>query len=180
VVFGRLAGIALNACLTSKELNMIEPTILRFDTRAEFQRQLRAVLERARGSLELFDPDFSLFPLGDSDIDAVLRRFLRQGGLLRLAMHDGSHIERHYPRFLRLLKDHGHRIECRSTSRGLRQLTDSFCIADGLHLVRRFHSDHVRGEAAFDAPQETDVPRERFTAIWAESQPGLHATTTGL
>jgi hypothetical protein len=159
---------------------MVEPTILRFDTRAEFQRQLRAVLERARDSLDLFDPDFSLFPLGDADVDAVLRRYLAGGGQLRLAMHDSRHIERHYPRFLRLLRDHGHRIECRITGRGLRQLTDSFCIADRLHLVRRYHSDHLRGEAAFDAPQETDVPSERFSAIWEESQAGLHATTTGL
>jgi hypothetical protein len=154
--------------------------ILRFDTRAEFQRQLRTVLERARGSLDLFDPDFSLFPLGDADVDAVLRGFLQGGGRLRLAMHGSGHIERHYPRFMRLLRDHGHRIECRITSRSLRQLTDSFCIADGLHLVRRFHSDHLRGEAAFDAPQETDVSRERFSAIWEESQPGLYPTTTGL
>jgi hypothetical protein len=153
---------------------------VRFDTRAEFQRQLRAVLARATGSLDMFDPDFSLFPLGDPDVDAILRQFLASGGILRLAMHGSAHIERHYPRFLRLLRDHGHRIECRVTGRGLRLLTDSFCIADHLHLVRRFHSDHMRGEAAFDQPQETEVPRERFTAIWAESQPGLHAGTTGL
>jgi hypothetical protein len=159
---------------------MTEPTILRFDTRAEFQRQLRAVLGRAQASLELFDPDFALFPLGDTDVDAVLRRFLQGGGVLRLAMHDSAHIERDYPRFLRLLREHGHRVECRVTHRGIRQLTDSFCIADGLHLVRRFHSDHLRGEAAFGAPLDTDVPRERFVAIWEESRPALHPTVTGL
>ena len=159
---------------------MREPTILRFDTRAEFQRLLVAVLERARASLDMFDPDFALFPLGDLDVDAVLRRFVQGGGRLRLAMHAGTHIERHYPRFLRLLRTHGHRIECRVTNRGLRQLTDSFCVADGLHLVRRFHSDHLRGEAAFDAAQETDVPRERFAAIWEESQAGLTPSVTGL
>ena len=159
---------------------MSEPTILRFDTRAEFQRQLRAVLERGQVSLDLFDPDFALFPLGDLDVDAVLRRFLHDGGLVRLAMHGSAHIERHYPRFLRILRDHGHRIECRITNRGIRQLTDSFCIADDLHLVRRFHSDHLRGEAAFDAPQETEVPRERFAAIWDESRPALQPTITGL
>jgi hypothetical protein len=159
---------------------MAEPTILRFDTRAEFQRHLLAVLERAQVSLELFDPDFALFQLGDPETDAVLRRFLQGGGTLRLAMHGSAHIERHCPRFLRLLRDHGHHIECRITHRGIRQLTDSFCIADALHLARRFHSDHLRGEAAFDAPAETDVPRERFAAIWEESQAGLHATTTGL
>jgi hypothetical protein len=154
--------------------------ILRFDTRAEFQRQLRAVLERAQASLDMFDPDFALFPLGDPDVDARLRRYMAGGGRLRLAMHGSAHVERHYPRFLRLLREYGHCIECRVTNRGIRQLTDSFCIADGLHLVRRFHSDHLRGEAAFDAPQETEVPRERFLAIWAESQPGLQPTVTGL
>jgi len=155
-------------------------TILRFDTRAEFQHQLRAVLERGRQTLDLFDPDFSLFPLGETDVDAILRRFLHGGGRLRLAMHASAHLERNAPRFLRLLRDYAHLVECRVTSRGIRQLTDSFCIADGLHLVRRFHSDHLRGEAAFDAPAETDVPRERFAAIWEESQPGLSPTTTGL
>jgi len=154
--------------------------ILRFDTRAEFQRHLRAVMARAQASLDMFDPDFALFPLGDPDVDALLRSYLAGGGQLRLAMHGGAHIERHYPRFLALLRTHGHRIECRVTNRGIRQLTDSFCIADGLHIVRRFHSDHLRGEAAFDAPQETEVSRERFSAIWEESQPGLHPTVTGL
>jgi hypothetical protein len=159
---------------------MGEPVILRFDTRAGFQHQLRAVLARAQSSLDLFDPDFALFPLGESDVDAILRRYLAGGGLMRLAMHGSAHIERHYPRFLRILRDHGHRIECRITHRGLRQLTDSFCIADDLHLVRRFHSDHLRGEAAFDSSKETEVPRERFAAIWDESQPALHPTITGL
>jgi hypothetical protein len=159
---------------------MAEPTILRFDTRADFQRLLAAVLERAQASLDLFDPDFALFRLGDPDVDAALRRFLHGGGQLRLAMHSSAHIERHFPRFLRLLRDQGHRIECRITHKGIRQLTDSFCIADALHLVRRFQSDHLRGEAAFDAPQETDVPRERFSAIWDESKLGLHVSTIGL
>jgi len=155
-------------------------TILRFDTRAEFQRQLRAVLERGRQTLDLFDPDFSLFALGEPETDAILRRFLHGGGRLRLAMHGSAHLQREAPRFLRLLGDYAHLAECRATSRSIRQLTDSFCIADGLHLVRRFHSDHLRGEAAFDAPAETELPRERFAAIWEESQPSLSPTVTGL
>ncbi len=159
---------------------MAEPTIQRFDTRAAFQRLLADVMARATVSLDLFDPDFALFRLGDPDVDAVLRRFLRGGGRLRLAMHGGAHIERHCPRFPRLLRDHRHRVECRITHKGIRHLTDSFCIGDARDIVRRCHSDHLRGEAAFDAPQETGVPRERFSAIWEESQPGLFPTTTGL
>ena len=159
---------------------MPEPQLLPFSTRAEFEARLRECLGRARASLRLFDPDFAVFPLGASDVDALLRAFLAGGGTLQLAMHSGSYIERHCPRFLRLLRDYAHRIECRLTSRSLHQLTDSFCVADGVHIVRRFHSDHMRGEAAFEAAGATEVPLERFGAIWAESFPALHATTTGL
>ena len=159
---------------------MNAPLTIRFDTRRDCEAQWRAVLERAAQRLDMFDPDFAIFPLGAADTDARLRAFLRGGGRLRLAMHDGAHIERHYPRFLRLLRDYAHLVECRQTPRSLRQLTDSFCIADGLHLLRRFHGDHPRGEAAFDAPQDADLPAHRFAAIWEESRPNLTPTVTGL
>ena len=159
---------------------MSEPRIERFDTRTQFQQELRTLLARARETLDLFDPDFALFTLGTPETDAALRRFLHAGGTLRLAMHDSAWLEREAPRFLRLLRDYSHRIECRLTPRGLRQLTDSFAIADGMHVVRRFHSGHLRGASAFDAPVEADLPRERFSAIWADSLPGLHPTVTGL
>jgi hypothetical protein len=159
---------------------MTEARVQPFSSRAECEAQFRACIERAGTTLQMFDPDFAIFPLGTSEIDAALRRFLAGGGSLQLAMHASGHVERHYPRFLRLLRDYGHRIECRLTSRALRQLTDSFCIADGVHIVRRFHSDHPRGEAAFDAPADTELARERFAAIWAESRQVLQSASTGL
>jgi uncharacterized protein YjiS (DUF1127 family) len=159
---------------------MMDNAPLPFDTRAAFQQQLDGVLARAQATLVMFDPDFSLFRLGAPDVDAALRRFLHAGGRLRLALHDPAHLERQAPRFLRLLRDYAHGIECRRTPRALRDLTDSFCIADDLHIVRRFHSDHLRGEAVFDAPQQTELSRMRFDAIWAESQLGLQASVIGL
>ena len=158
---------------------MSTPATLPFDTRAAFQGHLGDVLARARATLVMFDPDFTLFRLGAPEVDVILRRFLHAGGRLRLVLHDPAHLERE-ARFLRLLKDYAHAIECRRTPRSLRALTDSFCIADDLHIVRRFHSAHLRGEVAFDAPQHTELSRLRFDAIWAESQPGLQASVTGL
>lgn len=156
------------------------PRIEGFDTRAGFQAALAELLARSFVTLDMFDPDFGLFMLGTRDVDAALRRFLRAGGLLRLAMHATTHIERHDARFLRLLREFGHGIECRVTPPGLRRLTDSFAIGDGVHVVRRFHSAHLRGEAAFESPPDIDLPRQRFGAIWADSDPGLHAGITGL
>jgi hypothetical protein len=159
---------------------MDAPQNIRFDTRAGFQQSLHALLARSFVTLDLFDPDFALFQLGGPDADAILRRFLHGGGLLRLAMHGSAHLERHAPRFPRLLRDYAHRIDCRVTPRSLRQLTDSFAIGDGVHLVRRFHSAHLRGVAAFDAPQEIELPRARFRAIWEDAEPGLQPGITGL
>ena len=158
---------------------MTAPEPVPFDTRAAFQAHLGDVLARARATLVMFDPDFTLFRLGAPEVDVILRRFLHAGGRLRLVLHDPAHLERE-ARFLRLLKDYAHAIECRRTPRNLRELTDSFCIADDMHIVRRFHSAHLRGEAAFDAPQHTELSRLRFDALWAESQPGLQASVTGL
>ena len=159
---------------------MEEATTQRFGSRAEFEAHFRECVARSTLSLQLFDPDFAVFPLGSSDTDAALRQFLSAGGSLQLAMHSTAHIERHYPRFQRLHKDYSHRIECRVTGRQLHHLTDSFCIGDGVHIVRRFHSDHMRGEAAFLNPEATEISRERFAAIWLESILGLSPTTTGL
>jgi hypothetical protein len=155
-------------------------TIITFDTRAGFQQQLRALVGCSHTLLTMFDPDFALFELGASDVDAALRRALAAGCRLQLALHDETHLRRHAPRLLRVLRDYAHLAECRVTPRGLRHLTDSFAIGDERHIVRRFHSDHMRGVAAFDSPTETDLQRERFAAIWTDSLPGLRLAATGL
>ncbi|WP_020654992.1 DUF7931 domain-containing protein [Massilia niastensis] len=154
--------------------------VTRFDTRAGCEAQFRACVAASRQGLALFDPDFAIFPLGAPDVDTLLRTFLAGGGQLRLAMHSTAHIERHYPRFVRLMRDYGHLIECRMTGRSLRELADSFCIGDDLHIVRRFHRDHLRGEAAFHSPGICDMSRQRFTGIWEESRVVLQPTTIGL
>jgi hypothetical protein len=152
----------------------------RFSSHLEFGLHLRECIKRSHLTLQMFDPDFRVFPLGLADVDAALREFLAGGGSMQLAMHRTEHIMREYPRFLRLMRDFSHRIECRQTGSGLQHLTDSFCIGDRVHIVRRFHSDHMRGEAAFDAPPATEISLERFDGIWLESRACLHPTTTGL
>lgn len=159
---------------------MSEPRTIAFDTRRDCEAHFLACIEASRVTLAVFDPDYSVFPLGSAGIDAALRAFLARGGRLRLALHDPAHIERHYPRFLRLLRDYGHLCECRQTPRSLRQLTDSFCIGDDIHIVRRFHSDHMRGEAAFDNPAACELSQHRFEAIWQESHLTLQMSKTGL
>ena len=159
---------------------MEEASAVKFSSHAECEAHFRECIARSTSTLQMFDPDFAVFPLGSSEVDAALRHFLAGGGAIQLAMHCSTHIERHYPRFIRLLKDFSHKIECRISNRNLKTLTDSFCIGDRVRIVRRFHSDHLRGEAAWNAPLATEISLERFAGIWVESVSGLHPTTTGL
>ena len=161
-------------------VSMSEPRTIAFDTRRACEELFHACVEASSVTLAMFDPDFEVFPLGSTRMDTALRAWFARGGRLRLALHDTATIERRYPRFLRLLRDYGHLCECRQTPRSLRQLTDSFCIGDDRHIVRRFHRDHLRGEAAFDQPLACELSRQRFDAIWQESQPVLQVSKTGL
>lgn len=159
---------------------MTEPRTVKFDMRRDCEAQMLACVEASKHSLALFDPDFTVFPLGSIKNDAALRAFLAGGGRLRLALHDAGQVERDQPRFLRLLRDYSHLCECRQTPRGLRQLTDAFCIGDDRHIARRFHSDHARGEASFDNPPACELSQHRFEAIWQESQLTLQVSRAGL
>jgi hypothetical protein len=151
-----------------------------FTTRREFVTHLAACLTRAERTLQLFDPNFAIWELGSSASDAMLRQFLKAGGRLQLVAHEVRHIERDAPRFLRLTQDYSHLIASRRTNKTLRHLTDSFCIADGRDIVRRFHSNHFRGEAVFDGPADINTSLERFLTIWDESSPALYVNSTGL
>ena len=159
---------------------MNAPRTIVFDTRRDCEAQFHACVEAARATLAVFDPDAAVLTLGSITTDAALRAFLGHGGRLRLTLHDPSHIERHDPRFVRLLRDYGHQCECRQTPPGLRQLTDSFCIGDDRHIVRRFHSDHMRGEASFGDPDACALSQHRFEAIWQESHLVLQMSRIGL
>ena len=159
---------------------MEQSSQVKFSSHAEFEAHFAQCLAISRSTLQLFDPDFAVFPLGSSATDAALRQYLAGGGTIQMAMHRSGLIERQYPRFLRLLRDYNHQIECRITQRNLHTLTDSFCIGDRVHIVRRFHADHMRGEAAWHTPLATEISLERFASIWVESISGLHPTTTGL
>jgi len=151
-----------------------------FSTRGEFDAHLRQCFAGAKLRLRLFDPDFALWGLETGEVEALLRRFLLGKGTIELIAHDKAWLERQCPRFVRLLHDFGDAVECRVSGKHLRQLSDSFCIGDERHIVRRFHSAHLRGEAVFDGPDDTKVSAERFAAMWAESEPGLQSSTTGL
>lgn len=154
----------------------------RFDGINEFHRHLRDIFARAQHSLQLFDPDFSQWELQKKEVIDLLRQFLlaNRNARLQIVSHHVKFLEQECPHFLLLLRDFGHAMECRETRKHIRNLSDSFCVADGIHVVRRFHCDHMRGAAEFDSVVNSAMPLERFTQIWDESDIALRSTVLGI
>ncbi len=155
---------------------------VKFSLPSEFRQALQQCLCLATMRIQLFDPDFSQWGIDSAETMQLLRQFLlvRRSNQIQLAYHHDHYLEREALRFMPLLTDFSHAIECRVTPRNLRQLTDSFCIVDAQHIVRRFHCDHFRGEAVFNSAPACKISAKRFADIWQESDPGLQPGRAGL
>lgn len=169
----------------SDELSQIAlsvPQVTRFDTMRQFHQHLLVIMGRAQRNLFMFDPDFSRWNLQEKQTAAILRQFLLSARYahIQIATHNAKYLERACPHFLQLLREFGGAIECRETHKNIKHLSDSFCVADDVHVVRRFHCDHMRGAAEFDSKQNCAVPLERFLNIWDAADPCLGASTLGL
>jgi hypothetical protein len=168
----------------SQEPTPAQPTAqtVHFSLPSEFHAQLEQCLGRAHTLLQMFDPNFSTWGWNHAEPFQLMRHFLlaRPENRIQIAYHSDEYLERECARFMPFLVDFSHAIECRHTPRNLRQLTDSFALADDCHVVRRFHCDHFRGEAVFDSHEACHTPAKRFGEIWSESDIGLQAGRVGL
>ncbi len=77
----------------------------RFTGLSEFRAAILQLLARARAErwpdLLLCDPDFSLWPLGDSEVLAALEAWSHRPNQFTIIAADYRHIEQRFPRFIR-------------------------------------------------------------------------------
>lgn len=155
---------------------------LTFDTRAAYQQAIDTVLSSAKRELCIFDPDSKALELDTRTRADMIATFLSGGRdrSLRIVLHDLDHLVRYSPRMLGLLKRYGHCFSIRQTPEPLRNIADSFVLADEASGVIRFHADHFRGKVLLEQPAEIHDWHQRFEELWIESMPGASATPLGL
>lgn len=153
-----------------------------FDTHAGFLDALDRLLIRAERTIAVFDRDLSAFELERPTRIERLDTLLRAGpqSLLRSVVHHSEALEKRMPRTQQLCLKLGHRLEIRRSPASLHGLQDSYLIADGRHVLRRFHADHWRGTCALDDPSQAHAMLQRFEALWEQSERCTAATNLGL
>lgn len=153
-----------------------------FDTRAAHGRAVGTVLSVAKREISVFDADIATLGLDTRARADAIAAFLAGGRdrSLRIVLHDLDHVNRYSPRLMGLLKRYSHCFAIRQTPESLRNLTDSFVLADGVNGVVRFHTDHFRGKLLLERPIEVHDWQQRFENLWLESIPGVSASHLGL
>lgn len=151
-----------------------------FSFRSEFHQAMLDVLARSRHTLALWDNDFSDWPLESVEVNEELTRLLREPeSRLRLVVHSPEWLDRHAPRFARLRRTLGVRIDCRQAPASIPP-GEGLLIGDHMHLLRRAHYQAFRGRVTLAMPEQVDPWRRKHDLLWQESTPCMATTTTGL
>lgn len=153
-----------------------------FDARAAYLQAVDAVLDAAKKEICIFDADLMNLEFERRPRADRIAGFLAGGPdrSLRIVVHDPDFLNRNSPRMAGLLKRYGHCFAIRQSPESLRNLTDSFLLADGESGAIRFHADHFRGKLLLGQPVAVHDWYRRFEDLWMESIPGVAATHLGL
>jgi hypothetical protein len=153
-----------------------------FDSEAGYRAAIALTLASALREIRIFDRDLTSMAIEDRAQIELLDRFLATGPdrRLQVVLHDSMPLQTRMPRLLALMREHAHQVEVRLTPEHLRKLADCWVIADQGNGTIRFHADHARGKRIMSAPMETRPWLQRADDLWAESQPCVPWTTTGL
>jgi len=144
-----------------------------FDRYSDYDRAMLTLLARAKHFLGIFDPDLKIGPIASQQGVARLEAMLHGNpkGELVLLLHDTAHLAAHCPRLLNLYRQRGHQFRILQTAQEHRSQMQPFAIADGVHLITRFHADQARGKLCIDEAADSAAFRQRFEALLESATP---------
>jgi len=154
-----------------------------FDVYSTFRDAILEVIGRAERELIVFDAD-----LRDTGIESLagiealesLCRRTSAPDSIRILVQDSGFIERDSPRLLSLCGRFGHRMRIRVLPPAYRSFEQPFVIADGQHMVIRFHQDSSRGKFCFDCGSDCAKLTTDHETLWSVSENGPSGIPLGI
>lgn len=151
-----------------------------FDSRQAQRQVLRLAFERAAREacrqLWVCDPDFSDWPLGESDVLVHLSRWAASNGTFTVLAGSYDNLARCHPRWVSWRRQWAHRVRCVTLCEGL---LPSMLVASGLGSVVRLHADHPRFRVS-GLTEETALAKDQLDALLQQSSEAFPASVLGL
>lgn len=154
----------------------------RFASFADYRETMLRLLDRLQRELCVLETDPLMAGLESAHAFSSLAGATLGHPACRLRMIDldPGVVERACPRLLRLLRQFSHAVAIHTVDALPRGVQGSLAVADGRHLVRRFHFEQPRGEWAFEAVARAKALGLQFDELWAFSRPAVTASVLGL
>jgi hypothetical protein len=150
---------------------------------AEWRGALLAFLQRAAAEkwpkLLLCDSDFSLWPLGDSEILAALENWSHRPYSLVIVANHYRHIETHYPRFIRWRQQWEHIVSAHAAAPVHKGSLPSCILAPQHAALQLLDPVRCRGIAVHEANMVHDLQLV-MDEILLKSSSAFPSSTTGL
>ena len=162
---------------------MDNPREQTFASYGEYRAALCDVLENARQTVIVFDPDLRECGLESPQGIAQLERLCSQStrrDALRILLHSTTWLERNCPRLTRLLGHYAHCASVRTTDAEGHIWTQPFLVADDRHLVTRFHQDLPRGKRSGDGGGALTHFATQFETFWMNGDASAVGAQLGL
>jgi hypothetical protein len=153
------------------------------NTWSEYDAAVQEILDLSAGTLLIFDQDLSPLKLERPERIAALRRLLSAREFnkrLTIVVQKPAFVRQYSPQLLDLLAVHAPAFTILHAPPHLDALKDSLLIADGKHVLVRFHQEHARARLTIDDAPECAPYVLRFEEILGAGGDPLSATTLGL
>lgn len=150
-----------------------------YDGDAGFRDGLLRLLCETRHQLLWVDRDFSGWGLERPAFAALLHERLVAGVSLRMVIDDESWLAGNAPRWSRLRRRLGDRVQVRLRPEALRSDAALAC-SDRQHLLERAHPRARRSTLVLASPEGLEPVLHRLEALWDASSQCLPGTTLGL
>jgi hypothetical protein len=157
-------------------MNDLVPEQLTLSSLADYTAALDKLCALAEHTLYVFDKTLEGQGFNTQSRYTILRNFLLGNPARKfcLLVHDTHYLSTRCPHMLDLLHHFGTQTSSHQTPHNLQHLAVPFAVADGTHLVRRFHFNDARGVFATHDPSNAHALKTRFLEMWTAS----HPTTT--
>ena len=152
-------------------------------TWSEYDSAVREILGLAQTTLLVFDETLSSLQLERPERIAALRRLLsarKPATRLTIIVQKADFVRQYSPQLMDLLTVHSPALTIIQSPPHLDRLRDSLLIADGRHVLVRFHHDHARARLIIDDLAECAPYQQRFDEILGEGGGALSPMTLGL
>lgn len=147
-----------------------------------YDEAIHLILSKAQQRLLIFDQDLKRGNFSSLANYQLLENFLASNiaSEVSIILQNADYFQQQCPRLNALLKLYQHKMSVYITDNSVKNIKESFMVADEEHYIKRIHIDQARFRYGLNDRTSTEVLHNRFLELKSAVQDSISSTTLGL